>query len=266
MSRRSSGSPPPTCSRIPAGPGGAGHRARYRTVDGEAAGPVQPGLRQQLVPRPAAVFQMAGRGRRVPQPDGQARPAEGHRPAHPGVHQRRTIGPSTGMRGPTRTFAQRRDTAIIAVFRATGIRLAELAAIRYDPEDAHRSDIDLWQREITVCGKGGKTRIVRFGHQASPEPGPLPSPPRPARPGAAATVARDQQPGAADRQQYLPDHRLAGRQAGVHVFIYDRIMATSPASPAATRPQLTQPRQAPYRAHGRSGRFRTSLAASAACA
>jgi integrase len=66
-----------------------------------------------------------------------------------------------------RTFAQRRDTAIIAVFRATGIRLAELAAIRYDSEDAHRSDIDLWQREITVCGKGGKTRIVRFGHQAA---------------------------------------------------------------------------------------------------
>jgi hypothetical protein len=31
-----------------------------------------------------------------------------------------------------RAFAQRRDAAIIAVFRVTGIRLAELAAIRYD--------------------------------------------------------------------------------------------------------------------------------------
>ena len=29
-----------------------------------------------------------------------------------------------------RTFAQRRDTAIIAVFKATGIRLSELAGIR----------------------------------------------------------------------------------------------------------------------------------------
>ena len=42
-----------------------------------------------------------------------------------------------------RSFAQRRDAAIIAVFRATGIRLAELAGLRYDPADARRSDIDL---------------------------------------------------------------------------------------------------------------------------
>ena len=42
-----------------------------------------------------------------------------------------------------RTFAQRRDTAIIAVFKATGIRLAELAGIRYDARDPRRSDIDL---------------------------------------------------------------------------------------------------------------------------
>jgi site-specific recombinase XerD len=59
-----------------------------------------------------------------------------------------------------RSFAQRRDTAIIAVSRATGIRLAELAALRC-------SDIDLWQREITVRGKGGRDRIVRIGHQAA---------------------------------------------------------------------------------------------------
>ena len=31
------------------------------------------------------------------------------------------------------TFAQRRDAAIVSVFRATGIRLAELAGIRYRP-------------------------------------------------------------------------------------------------------------------------------------
>ena len=53
-----------------------------------------------------------------------------------------------------RSFAKRRDTAIIAVFRATGIRLAELAGLRYDPGDPRCSDIDLWQREITVRGKG----------------------------------------------------------------------------------------------------------------
>ncbi len=53
------------------------------------------------------------------------------------------------------------------MFRATGIRLAELAAIRYDPDDTQRSDVDLWRREITVRGKAGKARIVRFGYQAA---------------------------------------------------------------------------------------------------
>ena len=53
------------------------------------------------------------------------------------------------------------------MFKATGIRLSELAGLRYDPGDPRRSDIDLWQREITVRGKGGKPRIVRIGHQAA---------------------------------------------------------------------------------------------------
>ena len=66
-----------------------------------------------------------------------------------------------------RSFAQRRDLAVIAVFRATGIWLSELAGILYDPEDAQRSDVDLWRREITVRGKGGKARIVRIGHQTA---------------------------------------------------------------------------------------------------
>ena len=66
-----------------------------------------------------------------------------------------------------RTFAQRRDTAIIAVFKATGIRLSELADLRYYPGDPQRSDVDLWQREITVRGMGGKDRIVLIGHQAA---------------------------------------------------------------------------------------------------
>ena len=66
-----------------------------------------------------------------------------------------------------RTFAQRRDTAIIAVFKATGIRGSELAGIRYAPGDPRRSDVDLWNREITVHGKGGKPRIVRIGYQAA---------------------------------------------------------------------------------------------------
>ena len=63
-----------------------------------------------------------------------------------------------------RAFQQRRDAAIIAVFRATGIRLSELAGIRYD-DDPQRGDVDLWHREITVSGKGRKTRTV--SHEAA---------------------------------------------------------------------------------------------------
>jgi integrase/recombinase XerD len=66
-----------------------------------------------------------------------------------------------------RSFAQHRDAAIIAVLTATGIRAAELAGIRYDPCDPRRSDLDLQSREITVHGKGGRTRIVRIGHDAA---------------------------------------------------------------------------------------------------
>ena len=65
------------------------------------------------------------------------------------------------------TFAQRRDAAILAVFRVTGIRLAELAGIRYDPGDPGRSDLDLERREIHVRGKGGRDRTVRIDHEAA---------------------------------------------------------------------------------------------------
>jgi site-specific recombinase XerC len=49
-----------------------------------------------------------------------------------------------------RSFQDRRDAAVITVFRGTGMRLSELAGIRYDPGDPRRSDLDLWHREITV--------------------------------------------------------------------------------------------------------------------
>ena len=66
-----------------------------------------------------------------------------------------------------RSFGQRRDAAIIAVLTATGIRAGEPAGIRYDPHDPRRSDVDLWAREITVRGKGGKARVVWIGHEAA---------------------------------------------------------------------------------------------------
>jgi integrase len=66
-----------------------------------------------------------------------------------------------------RGFAQRRDAALIAVFTATGIRLSELAGIRYDAGDPGRGDVDLWHREITVRGKGRKTRTVKISFDAA---------------------------------------------------------------------------------------------------
>jgi integrase/recombinase XerD len=65
------------------------------------------------------------------------------------------------------TFAQRRDAAVLSVFRATGIRLAELAGIRYDPDDPCRSDLDLERREIRMRGKGGRDRTVKIDHEAA---------------------------------------------------------------------------------------------------
>ena len=53
------------------------------------------------------------------------------------------------------------------MFTATGIRLSELAGIRYDAGDPGRNDVDVWQREITVRGKGRKTRTVKISFDAA---------------------------------------------------------------------------------------------------
>ena len=66
-----------------------------------------------------------------------------------------------------RGFAARRDAAILAVFEATGIRLSELAGIRYDPGDPAHGDLDLYGRQIRVFGKGGKPRIVTISYEAA---------------------------------------------------------------------------------------------------
>ena len=134
-------------------------------MDEPAAAPVQRRLRQHPVPGAAAVLQVAGRRGRAPRPDGPAPGAEGRRDGGSGFHQRRTIGTGEGLPGPV--FAARRDAAIISVLTATGIRLSELAGIRYHPDHPARSDLDLHIREIRVRGKGSKPRTVKIGHQAA---------------------------------------------------------------------------------------------------
>lgn len=57
-------------------------------------------------------------------------------------------------------FVQRRDTAILYLFLDSGIRRGELAALQVD-------DVDLDHREVTVLGKGRRTRTVAFGRKAA---------------------------------------------------------------------------------------------------
>ena len=66
------------------------------------------------------------------------------------------------------SFEDRRDAAVLAVFLATGIRVSELAAIRYcRGDDPDHSDVDLEARAIKVRGKGGRDRIVKISHEAA---------------------------------------------------------------------------------------------------
>jgi hypothetical protein len=104
-----------------------------------------------------------------------------------------------------RSFQQRRDAGVIAVFRATGMRRSELAGIRYDPDDPRRSDVDLWHHRPRQ-GPQDQDRQDRPRRRLRPRQ--VPPRPRPARPGIpAATVARHQQPRPDDRQRHLPGHR-----------------------------------------------------------
>jgi len=66
-----------------------------------------------------------------------------------------------------KTFIDRRDKAIIELFRATGIRLSEMAGIVYTPDQPARNDIDLDNRELRVHGKGRKERVVKFNYDAA---------------------------------------------------------------------------------------------------
>jgi site-specific recombinase XerD len=64
------------------------------------------------------------------------------------------VGVTTG-----RTFEAKRDAAVIRIFLGTGLRLAELANLRYDPR-AEAGDVDLDFRRRRVLGKGRRERLV----------------------------------------------------------------------------------------------------------
>lgn len=87
------------------------------------------------------------------------------------------------------------DTAIIAVFKATGIRPSELAGLRYHRGDPRRSDIGLWQRENTVAARaaspGSSGSATRQPAALTGTCGPAPVTPRPG----GTSCGSDQKPG-----------------------------------------------------------------------
>jgi site-specific recombinase XerD len=59
-------------------------------------------------------------------------------------------------------FEQRRDAAIVCVFADTGLRLTELANLRWT-DDPETNDVFLDEGLLRVTGKGRKLRLVPFG-------------------------------------------------------------------------------------------------------
>jgi len=58
-----------------------------------------------------------------------------------------------------RSFDGQRDEAILRVLMNTGMRRGELVGLRYSPTDPTLRDVNLNRGEITVYGKGEKSRI-----------------------------------------------------------------------------------------------------------
>ncbi|BBP02585.1 tyrosine recombinase XerC [Sulfuriferula plumbiphila] len=64
------------------------------------------------------------------------------------------------LEAPTGTPLQIRDLAILELFYSSGLRLSELAELKC-------AQLDLISGEVTVTGKGNKTRIVPVGNRAA---------------------------------------------------------------------------------------------------
>ena len=64
------------------------------------------------------------------------------------------------------TFAGRRDEAIIRVLLDSGARRAEIAALRWTPDNPETNDVSLDERQLRVLGKGRRERLVVIGREA----------------------------------------------------------------------------------------------------
>jgi site-specific recombinase XerD len=63
------------------------------------------------------------------------------------------------------TFEGRRDAAVLSVLVDTGARRAEVAGLRFTPEDETTNDVDLDQEVLRVIGKGRRERVIPIGRQ-----------------------------------------------------------------------------------------------------
>ncbi len=62
-----------------------------------------------------------------------------------------------------RTFAGRRDAAILRLFIDTGARRAEVANLRWTPAEPDTNDVDLDSGLVRVMGKGRRERLLSIG-------------------------------------------------------------------------------------------------------
>jgi site-specific recombinase XerD len=65
-----------------------------------------------------------------------------------------------------KSFAGRRDAALLRVFLASGARVSEVAGLRWMPDDPKSNDLDLDTGLIRVIGKGSRERPIYIGDKA----------------------------------------------------------------------------------------------------
>jgi site-specific recombinase XerD len=64
-----------------------------------------------------------------------------------------------------KTFAGRRDEALIRMLHDTGARRAEIAGLHWTPGDETTNDVGLDSRQLRVLGKGRRERMVAIGRE-----------------------------------------------------------------------------------------------------
>lgn len=67
--------------------------------------------------------------------------------------------------GKGQDFESSRDYALLLIFLDTGGRRAEIAGLRYTPDDPETNDVDLDQGILRVIGRGRRERVMAIGRK-----------------------------------------------------------------------------------------------------